>query len=108
MNRSLKLAAVAATAALALTACADLNDDDRCKSKTTVLIFNTATGHYHYGSPTGKPVPAYKVPQSARKVPGYKPVGPAKPPVVKAPAAKPGTGSKPGYKAPAPRTGGRR
>lgn len=87
-------------------ACAD-TDDDRCDSSTVYvpMFFSTVDRHYHYGSPTGKVVPANKVPSSARKVAGYKPpTTTPKAPVNKTPDGKVDT-TKPGGtqpKAPAP------
>lgn len=62
---------VTATAAVALlTGCGSTKDDD-CRTTPVVMFFGT-DGHYHYGSPTGKVVPAASVPKTAQKVPGYK------------------------------------
>lgn len=90
--QKLTLAGVTAAAlgAVLLTGCADL-DDDRDHCVPVVMFFSTVDHTYHYGSVTGKKVPASKVPSSARKVPGYKPYTPPKAPAAKAP----------GYKAPA-------
>lgn len=98
-TRNLGLALVA-TAALTFgaTGCSAVDDD--CGS-TTVMFFSTVDRHYHYGSPTGKVVPAGKVPPSARKVPGYK--APAAP---KTDMRKPG-GSAPKAPKPAPSAGRR-
>lgn len=66
-----------ALAAVVLTGCG--TDDRRCSDddEMTVMFFSTVDSHYHYGSPTGKVVPADRVPASARKAPGYKaPVNP--------------------------------
>lgn len=92
MNRKTTAALAAAVLGITLlTGCADNDDDDdRC---TPVVMFFGTDGHYHYGSATGKRVPASKVPQSAQKVPGYK--GP------KTSLNKPKAPSAP--KAPAPR-----
>lgn len=107
MNMKRTLSAVALTGALVVTAtaCGDYNDRDRCGT-STVLIYSTTDHRYHYGSTTGKLVPATKVPNSARKVPGYKPWTPPKAqhtnpkvPGYKAPAPK---AKVPAYKAPAP------
>lgn len=101
MNRNLKLAAVTATAvaAMTLTACsAGEYDDGECRTEYVPMFFSTVDHHYHYGSPSGKLVPAAKVPTDARKVPGYKPYTPPKAVAPRAPIGKPG----PAYKAPAP------
>lgn len=99
--QKMTMAAVTAAAlgAVLLTGCADLDDDrDRCATPV-VMFFSTVDHTYHYGSISGKKVPASKVPSSARKVPGYKPYTPPKAPAAKAPSVgKPG----PAYKAPAP------
>jgi hypothetical protein len=113
MNTKRTLAAVALTGALvATTAACSVDDDDRCRTSVQYvpMFFSTVDHHYHYGSPTGKLVPANKVPSAARKVPNYKPWTPPKAPVNKTPKAPSGsTGSKPGtvkqppaVKAPAP------
>lgn len=111
--QKLTLAAVTAAAlgAVLLTGCADLDDDrDRCATPV-VMFFSTVDHTYHYGSVTGKKVPASKVPSSARKVPGYKPYTPPKAQNTnpKAPGYRAPSVGKPGpaYKAPAPRSGKR-
>lgn len=106
MNRNLKMAAVLATAALAMTACG-VDPSDDCGT-TSVMFFNATDHHYHYGSPTGRTVPADKVPRSARKAPGYKAPAPApqKPGVNKSGGSAPKPAPAP--KAPAPKAGGRR
>ncbi len=109
---------VAALGAVLLTGCGTDRDDDDCRSAAPLVMFLGSDSHYHYGSPTGKVVPAHQVPASARKVPGYKapvslvksPARPSRPivkpgstrPVVKQPAPAPAP------KPAAPRTGGRR
>lgn len=113
MDRNTKTLGVAlvATAALAFGAigCSAVDDDrDRCSTSTVYvpMFFSTVDRHFHYGSPTGKTVPHYKLPKSARNTPGYKPVpGTSKPPVNKAPKTdtkNPSTGSKPNMNKPAP------
>jgi hypothetical protein len=84
--------------AVLLTGCGTGLDDDTddCDKRTTMVMFFGTDGHYHYGSPTGKVVPAAKVPSSATKVPGYKAPAAPKVPAAKVPAA-------PAPKAPAPR-----
>lgn len=111
MNRNLKMATVAATAvaAMTLTACA-ADDDDRCRTQYVPMFYSSVDHHYHYGSATGKTVPAAKVPSEARKVPGYKPYNPPKPaPKVNAPAPRPAAPAPPKPAAPpkAPRFGKR-
>lgn len=113
MNHNVKMAAVAATAALALTACGVDDDDDYCRTQYVPMFFSTVDGHYHYGSPKGKTVPADKVPSTARKVPGYKAPATPKPQPKPNPKPQRPTGprmDKPSApKAPAaPRVGGRR
>lgn len=100
MRKITAAATVGATlTALVLTGCG--TDKDRCDSGSTmVMFFSTTDHHYHYGSPTGKVVPAASVPSSARKVPGYK--APAAP---KVDLKKPGT-SGGGAKVKNPNTGG--
>ena len=71
-----KATAGIATAALSiavLTGCGSQakKDDDRCRTSSQPMFFGS-DGHYHYGSPTGRVVPAASVPSSAQKVPGYK------------------------------------
>ena len=99
--RELTALAVIATAVaggLLASGCTELEDDRDCKRPAPVVMFFGTDGHYHYGSPTGKVVPATKVPSSARTVPGYKaPAAPA----VKAPAA-PAVKAPPAVKVPAP------
>lgn len=75
-----------AVAALLLTACGTEVDD----CGTQPMFYSTTDHLYHYGSPTGRTVPATKVPSGARKVPGYKPYNPPKPaPKVNGPAPRP-------------------
>lgn len=139
MNTKRTLAAVALTGALIVGTAACSVDDDHderahCSTVFVPMFFSTVDRHYHYGSPTGKVVPAHKVPASARKHSGYKAPAAPKPPVNKTPkgngkvdTTKPG-GSQPKPKtpdapkannpaprpapapapAPAPRVGGRR
>jgi hypothetical protein len=71
MNRR-TAAALAVVAALTLTACGTDRQKDCRDPQPVVMIFNSSSGHYHYDSPKGKIVPAKLVPESARKVPGYK------------------------------------
>lgn len=75
---------------------ADKDDDCRTSTVYVPMFFSTVDRHYHYGSPTGKVVPANKVPASARKVVGYKPpTTTPKAPVNKTPGGKVDT-TKPG------------
>ena len=73
------------------------------------MFFSSTDHHYHYGSPTGRTVPASGVPSSARKVSGYKaPAAPKSGPKVNmnkpsAPKVRPAA-----PKPAAPRVGGRR
>lgn len=99
MNRSTKAlgTAIVATTVLAfiLIGCSAGTDDD-CRTQYVPMFYSLVDHHYHYGSVTGKTVPAAKVPSEASKVPGYKPYNPPKPaPKVNAPAPRPA--------APAPR-----
>lgn len=110
MNVKRAAAAVALTGALvaATAACSTERDDDCRTQYTPVYYFMGADHHYHYGSPTGQTVPHWKLPKSATKVPGYKPVpGTLTKPVnprQQDSSGKPagsGTGTKPQPKAPA-------
>lgn len=89
MNNARK-AAVACFAASAVlfgaVACTSETDDD-CRTSTVYvpMFFSTVDHHFHYGSPSGKVVPAAKVPSTARKVPGYKAPAAPKVPTNKAP-----------------------
>lgn len=71
MNRR-TAAAVLTAAALTLTACGTDRPKECRDPQPVVMFFDSSTGHYRYGSPRGKIVPAKLVPASARKVPGYK------------------------------------
>lgn len=99
--------AAATIGAVLLTGCGTEKRDDDCRTATPIVMFLGSDHHYHYGSPTGKIVPATQVPKSARKVSGYKP-----PPKVD--LKKPGTSGSvnkpaaPKPAAPAPRPAGRR
>lgn len=130
MNRNLKLAVGGAVAGiLALSACSvDDDHDDRrhCSTSTQYVPLYFFSGVYYYDAGHHKRVPDHKLPQSAKKVPGFKPAPKTvKPPVnkapktdgsssgskpaPKAPAAKPAPAPKaPAAPAPAPRVGGRR
>lgn len=88
----------AAVGVAVLTGCGSMKDDNRDRCRTSQPMFFGTDGHYHYGSPTGRVVPAASVPATARKVPGYKapaapkvdlqkPPQPKAPPAPKAPAA---------------------
>lgn len=127
MNSKLKLTAVAlgATAVMTLTACGVDNDRDRsqCQTSTQYVPMYFFGGVYYYDAGHHKRVPDYKLPKSAKKVPGFKSdPKTAKPPVNKAPKGSTGNGSgskpnmqkpapapkAPAAPAPAPRVGGRR
>jgi len=71
ITRTATALTAAAIGVAALTGCGSQKDDDRCRTSQTVMFFGTDR-HYHYGSPSGRIVPANEVPASARKVPGYK------------------------------------
>lgn len=89
-----------------LTGCGSEMDDD-CRSATPVVMFFGADRHYHYGSPTGKIVPATQVPKSARKASGYKAPSAKIAPPPKVDMKKPGSGSVKQPAAPAPRPAAR-
>lgn len=105
--QKLTLATVTAATlgAVILTGCGVDNDDDRCRTATPVYYFMGADHHYHYGSPTGQTVPHWKLPKSATKAPGYRPVpGTLKKPVnpnQRGNTGGPAAGTKPLPKAPA-------
>lgn len=94
-----------------LTGCGSEMDDD-CRSATPVVMFFGADRHYHYGSPTGKIVPATQVPKSARKASGYKAPSAkiAPPPKVdmKKPGSNGGSVKQPSAPKPAPAAPARR
>ena len=101
ITRTTAALASAAVGVAVLTGCGSLKDDDRDRCRTTQqIMFFGSDGHYHYGSPTGKVVPAASVPTSARKVPGYKPPAAPKVDLNKTPPKAPAA---PKPVAPAPR-----
>lgn len=115
--KKIQISAVGAVTAAALgvvmlTGCGTEKRDDDCRTATPVVMFLGADHHYHYGSPTGKIVPATQVPKSAQKVSGYKPPS-AKVAPPKVDLKKPGTSGSvnkpaaPKPAAPAPRSGRR-
>lgn len=107
INRLTAGLAVGVAATVALTGCGAKKDDrDRCRTTQTVMFFGS-DGHYHYGSPTGKVVPAASVPASAQKVPGYKPPAAPKVDLNKTAPKAPPAAPKPVAPAPrpAPRAG---
>ncbi|ATN93747.1 hypothetical protein SEA_ABT2GRADUATEX2_7 [Streptomyces phage Abt2graduatex2] len=88
-----------------LTGCGTEKRDDDCRTATPVVMFLGADHHYHYGSPTGKIVPATQVPKSAQKVSGYKPPSAKVAPPPKVDLKKPSTSgsvNKPAPAAPKP------
>lgn len=112
MNSNRAVAAIVATILTVgvVAGCAAQAEDDDCRSHDSavpVIMFFGTDGHYHYGSPKGKVVPASAVPAEARKVSGYKPPAAPPKPAPKVDLNKP----KPAAPAPrpaAPRVGGRR
>jgi hypothetical protein len=125
MNTKRTLAAVALNAALiAGTAACSVDDDhdDRrhCSTSTRYVPMYFFSGVYYYDAGHRKRVPDYKLPKSAKRVPGFKPNPKTakapmnktpKAPMNKTPKAPSGsTGSKPSMNkpAPAPRVRGRR
>ena len=99
----------AALGVVLLTGCGTEDTDDDCRSAAPVVMFLGADHHYHYGSPTGKIVPATQVPKSARSASGYKAPSAKVAPPPKVDLKKPGTSgsvkqpSAPRPAAPAPR-----
>jgi hypothetical protein len=109
MNMKRTLAAVALSCALiAGTAACSVDDDheDRrhCSTSTQYVPMYFFSGVYYYDAGRACGVPDYKLPKSAKRVPGFKP----NPKTAKAPSGS--TGSKPPMnKTPkAPRVRGRR
>lgn len=103
MKRSAIAAGLAAvTATVLLTGCGNLKSDDDCRTPQPVVMFFGTDGHYHYGSPKGRIVPAVSVPSSARKVPGYKAPSPKVAPPPKVDMKKPGVKIDTPKPAPAP------
>uniref|UniRef100_A0AAU7GWA4 Lipoprotein n=1 Tax=Streptomyces phage Geonosis TaxID=3158856 RepID=A0AAU7GWA4_9CAUD len=108
-------AITAATIGVALlTGCGSEKRDDDCRTATPIVMFLGTDHHYHYGSPTGKIVPATQVPKSARTAPGYKAPSAKVAPPPKVDLKKPGTSggsvnkpAAPKPAAPAPRSGRR-
>ena len=106
----------AALGVAVLTGCGTEDRDRDCRTATPVVMFLGTDHHYHYGSPTGKIVPATQVPKSARKVSGYKAPSAKIAPPPKVDLKKPGTSGSvnkpaapaPKPAAPAPRPAGRR
>lgn len=90
-----------------LTGCGTEDWDD-CRNATPAVMFLGTDHHYHYGSPTGKLVPATQVPKSARTAPGYKAPSAKIAPPPKVDLRKPGNAAPPRPAAPAPRPAGRR
>jgi hypothetical protein len=104
MNTKRTLATVALTGALiaGTAACSVDDDQDRhCTSATQYVPMYFFGGTYYYDAGHHKRVPDYKLPKTAKTVPGFK-ANPktAKPPVNKTPS---GTGSKPNMNKPAPK-----
>lgn len=103
--------ATVSTAALSivlLTGCGTEDRDDDCRTAAPVVMFLGADRHYHYGSPTGKIVPATQVPKAARTASGYKAPSAKVAPPPKVDLKKPGTsGSVKQPAAPAPRPAAR-
>lgn len=101
----------AALGVVLLTGCGTEDRDDDCNSSAVpVVMFLGADRHYHYGSPTGKIVPATQVPKSARSATGYKAPSAKVAPPPKVDLKKPGTSGnmkQPAAPKPAPRSGRR-
>lgn len=110
LTRTATTLTAAAIGVAALTGCGSMKDDrDRCRTSPQVMFYGTDR-HYHYGSPSGRIVPANEVPASARKVPGYKApsakVAPPKPaPKVDLKKPAPAPQPKPAAPRPAPKAG---
>lgn len=106
-------AAAAALGVTLLTGCGT-EDRDRCRTSAPVVMFLGSDHHYHYGSPSGKIVPATQVPKSARSASGYKAPSAKIAPPPKVDLRKPGNNGSinrpaaPKPAAPAPRPAGRR